>query len=122
MILCFSFVFFQILFTAADYWLNIWTNAEEARTDSLIDNGTIIYEPTSWNSWYKQVDTQTGIYVYSILVASCTVFAITRAIHFFVYCTNSSIKLHDKMFMGVIQSPLLFFDSNPIGNDILSYF
>jgi len=85
--------------------LNIWTNAEHL-------NGTF---NSNSSTWKDEIDTTTGIYVYSALIGCLLVFSIARGIHFFIICMVSSIKLHDQMFQALIRTPLSFFDSNPVG-------
>ena len=46
-----------------------------------------------------------GVIVLSILRYSC----------FFVLLVNASRNVHNKMFSSVIKTPILFFDTNPIG-------
>lgn len=108
---CLICIFTQVLYSAADYWLNIWTNAEQIRAANLTQPTE---EPVK--SWEEEVDTYTGIYVYSILICGVFVFSLIRTIHFFLICMLSSIKLHNQMFDAVIRAPLVFFDRNPVGN------
>jgi hypothetical protein len=34
-------------------------------------------------------------------------------------CMNSSVALHAKLFQGVLQAPMIFFEQNPVGKDKL---
>lgn len=113
-----SCVFTQILFSASDYWLNIWTEAEQIRAANMTP--TTVAPPTmnesfSLQSWQEEVDTYTGIYVYSILISGVFVFSLIRTVHFFLMCMLASVNLHDQMFQSVIRAPLSFFDKNPVG-------
>ena len=56
-----------------------------------------------------------NLYIYGCLVGAAFVFAIMRAYSFFVVSLRSSERLHDKMVLAVLQAPVLFFDSNPVG-------
>ncbi len=112
LLLILSCLFTQVLFSASDFWLNIWTNAEEIRAL----NETISINSTSWQD---QVDTITGVYVYTILIVGVFIFSMIRTVHFFLLSLYASIKLHDNMFKVVIRTPLLFFDQNPVGNIII---
>jgi len=98
----------QVFYSGSDYWLNIWTNAEQMHNSS-----------SNSSSWEDELDTNTGIYVYSILISCLFLFSIARGIHFFIICMISSVKLHDQMFQALIRAPLSFFDSNPVGMIIL---
>lgn len=109
MLLVLSSVLAQALFSATDYWLNLWTNAEQLRANSTT-SGNVTEQ-----SWQEEIDTTTGIYVYSILVLGVFIFSLIRTVHLFFMCLFSSVKLHNEMFHSIIRSPLLFFDRNPVG-------
>lgn len=126
---CISFLVFtlvsivtQIFFSGSDYWLTLWTDAEEIRTRngtaiSLENNqtdGTLIFS----GEWWKKPNTYTGMYVFTFLVTGVFIFSLIRTTQFFVMCMNSSINLHNRMFESITRSPLLFFDRNPNGNSI----
>lgn len=128
--LAFSFLITQFFFSASDYWLNIWTNAEEARysenitttttepdefAEFLMANLTSV-DGNSTSNWLSSPDTNTGIYVFTILIVGLFVFSLIRSVHFFIMCMVSSVNLHNKMFECVIRAPLRFFDCNPVGN------
>ena len=141
-----TFVIGQLLYLGTDYWLTIWTDAEELRylrtkTDNISESTTtesIISEftTTEWNlselnsteltmfadnetavyDWIKHIDTTTGVYVYSVLIVGLFIFTIIRTTHFFFICVEASIKLHNNMFQSIVRAPLVFFDQNPVGN------
>ena len=69
----------------------------------------------TYKSWKEEVDTYTGIYVYSVFIGGVFIFAMVRSTHFFVTCMFASVKLHDDMFTSIVRAPLSFFDKNPIG-------
>ena len=113
----------EAIFCASDYWLNMWTEAEKVRfntlisytesTESYLDVEGGNYTFPSNDTWV--MDTSTGIYVYSALIASVFLFGFMRAVQFFVICTAASCKLYDNMFNAVIRAPISFFDKNPVG-------
>ncbi|XP_057378654.1 ATP-binding cassette sub-family C member 4-like [Daphnia carinata] len=125
-------VFTQVLFSGSDYWLSLWTNAEEHRAANRNVSENSTYIPVIENDffnvssateetaifsgeWWKDPDTYTGIYVFTILIICLFVFSLTRIILYFTMCMMSSTKLHNHMFQSVIRTPLLFFDQNPVG-------
>ncbi len=113
-----SCVFTQILFSASDYWLNIWTEAEQIRAANMTPTTVtppMMNESFDLQSWQEEVDTYTGIYVYSILISGVFVFSLIRTVHFFLMCMLASVNLHNQMFQSVIRAPLSFFDKNPVG-------
>jgi ATP-binding cassette subfamily C (CFTR/MRP) protein 4 len=118
--------------------LTLWTNAEELRTrqgnvsenlsfsniteadfsnvtDEIKENGPFSGE------WWKEPDTYTGIYVFTILIVGVFIFSMIRTIHYFLMCMISSIHLHNRMFESIIRAPLLFFDQNPVGMNLISF-
>ena len=56
-----------------------------------------------------------NLIIYGCLVVGSLTFAIFRAFGFFVASLKCSERLHDKMVLAVLQAPVLFFDSNPVG-------
>ena len=133
----------QILFTGTDYWVTLWTNAEELRhrraasasntslnsNSSFNDMSADFFNSTTSNAsddhpniteveWIDNIDTMTGVYVYTAMISGLFAFSMLRTIHFFLMCMTSSINLHNDMFQSVIRTPLDFFDKNPVGNDL----
>ena len=53
--------------------------------------------------------------IYGCLVAACFIFAMIRAYGFLFVSLRCSEHLHDKMVLAILQAPVLFFDSNPVG-------
>ena len=53
------------------------------------------------------------IYAGATGLAIITNFA--RTIMFYFLCVNASRVLHNRMFASVLRAPILFFDTNPIG-------
>jgi len=89
----------QSLLSASDYWLTIWINPERIHK--------------------QQVDSNMGVYIYSILIGLLLVFSFIRCFQFASICIGSSIKLHDRMLKAVVQSPISFFNHNSIGENLL---
>ena len=56
-----------------------------------------------------------NIVIYGCLVGACFIFVIIRAFGFHLVSLRCSERLHDKMVVAVLQAPVLFFDSNPVG-------
>ena len=118
--------------------LTLWTNAEELRarqgnvsenssfltiTETNVSNVTEEIEEIAPFSgeWWKEPDTYTGIYVFTILIVCVFIFSMVRTIHYFLMCMISSINLHNRMFQSIIRAPLLFFDQNPVGMNLISF-
>ena len=56
-----------------------------------------------------------NIAIYGCLVGASFIFVIIRAFGFHLVSLRCSERLHDKMVVAVLQAPVLFFDSNPVG-------
>ena len=53
--------------------------------------------------------------IYSGIIVSLIIFAILKVALFIVLMLNSSRILHNRMFGKILRAPILFFDTNPIG-------
>jgi ATP-binding cassette subfamily C (CFTR/MRP) protein 4 len=136
--LLFLSVVTQFFFSGSDYWLSLWTDAEQIRarqgnsssinsTECIkdLDNSTFLVkreDDSNLKDWLEEIDTYTSIYVFTILTIGLFIFSFIRAIYLFVMFLNSSISLHNSMFQSVIRAPLLFFDRNPVGKQFLSLY
>ena len=58
---------------------------------------------------------KTNLIIYGCLVSVSFIFANIRAQGFHLASLRCSERLHDKMVVAVLQAPVLFFDSNPVG-------
>jgi len=80
----------------------------------------MIVSPDVWLSLLtrKSPDDQrdkTNLAICGCLVGASFVFAILRAYGFLLVSLKCSERLHDKMVVAILQAPVLFFDSNPVG-------
>jgi len=80
----------------------------------------MIVSPDVWLSFLtrKSPDDQkdkTNLAIYGCLAGASFVFAILRAYGFLLVSLRCSERLHDKMVVAILQAPVLFFDSNPVG-------
>ncbi len=114
-ILVINFIVTQIVFNGSDYWLSLWTNAEEIR--GRMNFTFVDYDTEEEYQWifFKDIDTYTGMYVFTGMVFGVFLFSLIRTIHFSVMFMSSSVTLHNKMFHAVIRAQLHFFDYNPVG-------
>ena len=58
---------------------------------------------------------RTNLTIYGCLVGASLVLAFIRAHGFLLASLRCSERLHDKMVVAVLQAPVFFFDSNPVG-------
>lgn len=56
-----------------------------------------------------------NLIIYCCLVGGAFVFVVIRAYGFLLVSLRCSQRLHDKMVLAVLQAPVLFFDTNPVG-------
>ena len=80
----------------------------------------MIVSPDIWLSFLtkkppKDQKDKTNLTIYACLVGASFVFAFIRAHGFLSLSLRCSERLHDKMVVAVLQAPVLFFDSNPVG-------
>ena len=80
----------------------------------------IITAPDVWLSFLtkkppEDQKNQTNLAIYGGLVGACLVFAVIRAFGFLLICLRCAERLHDRMVVAILQAPVLFFDSNPVG-------
>ena len=57
----------------------------------------------------------TNLIIYGCLVGASLSFAVIRAYAFLQVSLRCTDHLHDKMVLAILQAPVLFFDSNPVG-------
>ncbi|PFX21734.1 Multidrug resistance-associated protein 4 [Stylophora pistillata] len=58
---------------------------------------------------------KTNLTIYGCLVAASFILGIVRSYILYLVCLRCSERLHDKMVVALLQAPVLFFDSNPVG-------
>ena len=80
----------------------------------------IIAAPDLWLSFLARLDPEdqkdkTYLSVFACLVGACFTFTIVWAYGFLNVCLKCAERLHDKMFVAILQAPVLFFDTNPVG-------
>ena len=80
----------------------------------------IIAAPDLWLSFLARLNPEdqkkkTYLSVFACLVGVCFIFTIVWAYGFFHVCLKCAERLHDKMVVAILQAPVLFFDSNPVG-------
>ena len=76
--------------------------------------------PDVWLSYltkeqHKDQRDPINLTIYGCLVVGSFIFAILRAYGFLSISLRCSERLHDKMVVAILQAPVLFFDSNPVG-------
>ncbi|XP_055306890.1 ATP-binding cassette subfamily C member 4-like isoform X2 [Sitodiplosis mosellana] len=113
--LCTSFLFVQLLGSAADYFVSIWTKQEEARTFRTANQNNDTESTPSYDYPSFTLTTELCIYIHATLVVSVFIIGISRSIGFYTMCLRCSQNIHNAMFKGIISTSMRFFDTNPSG-------
>ena len=116
----FMFVGFWLIAQAftngSHYWLSIWTQQSSDNQESIYNNSShSLFGENVSGSQHDQIWLEKGVYIYIGLIGGMFFFTATSTGLFFVICTMSAVKLHNKMFSAIIRSPMNFFDQNPSG-------
>jgi len=72
-------------------------------------------ENTTLNTSAVDLTTHQRIAIYGGIVGGSISIVILRAVLAFVICLAAARNLHNKMFKSVLRTPILFFDTNPVG-------
>ena len=56
-----------------------------------------------------------NLIIFGCLVGASIILLLVRAFSFYLVSLRCSERLHDKMVMAIVQAPVFFFDSNPVG-------
>lgn len=130
-----SFYLYSIVYFLNPYFslltgLNLWAAAEQRRwfdsnsansleisANASKEGPTLLLEEPPNNFLHRilVLDTNMGIYVYSIIIGGVFLLGHLRALQFYGICTGASEKLHEKMFQAVLRAPIKFFDKNSVG-------
>ena len=86
----------------------------------MISSSAVIVAPDLWLSFLARLvqedqKNKTFLSVFACLVGACFIFTIIRAYGFLLLSLKCAERLHDKMVVAILQAPVLFFDSNPVG-------
>jgi len=58
--------------------------------------------------------------IYGAIVAFTILITMIKGVFAYVTCLNASRNLHNKMFRAILRTPIIFFDTNPLG--MLTYY
>ena len=86
----------------------------------ILSLSAIIAAPDLWLSFLARLNPEDQkkkayLSIFACLVGACFIFTIIRAYGFFHVCLKCAERLHDKMVVAILQAPVLFFHSNPVG-------
>ncbi|CAG9836011.1 unnamed protein product [Diabrotica balteata] len=109
----------QGLDSLSDYFITFWVNIQQWNSTKVIINSTdpdaeIYHSFENW--WLTPLFTSKNtVYFYTILVGSVVIIVNIRSLSFYLWCIAASTKMHNKMFMNIVYSPMRFFNTNPSG-------
>ncbi len=72
-------------------------------------------ETNSYLSATCQLDSNTRLWIFTILVAVAMFLYVFRAVCIYALTINAARVLHNGMFASVLRAPVRFFDTNPSG-------
>jgi len=56
--------------------------------------------------------------IYGAILSGAVIITVLKGLFAFITCLNASRNLHNKMFRAILRAPILFFDTNPVGECI----
>lgn len=132
-VVLFLFMLAQLAASAGDYFLTYWVSKEEERhaQPQLTSLHLNVTEGASFSEIINSNDTVLvkiqqisegviysnyfDIYVFSALTIATIVLTLSRSFLFFNIAMRASKSLHDKMFAGITNATMYFFNINPSG-------
>ncbi|XP_072387987.1 ATP-binding cassette sub-family C member 4-like isoform X2 [Diabrotica undecimpunctata] len=100
-----AFILAQVFGSMTELFLAIWVNVEQNIAKATV-SGTF---------WERILTLKLSFTIYSVLIFLNVLFSTIKSISFFNFCLNASKRLHKKMFLNVLYSPMSFFHANPSG-------
>ncbi|XP_078669852.1 ATP-binding cassette sub-family C member 4-like [Branchiostoma floridae x Branchiostoma belcheri] len=109
----------QVPYVLCDWWLSYWAETVQFSNNAIIYNTTSntssTYNTTTNSISAISVPTTSFLPIYVGLVGALSVLSVVRALLFFNVTVTSAEHLHNSMLMSILQAPMSFFDSNPVG-------
>jgi ABC-type multidrug transport system fused ATPase/permease subunit len=117
----------------SNWWLGRWSNAERTRYASTVPCPSVQHSKISnmtTDEWFEQRDrffyvllgtredtekNKNNICLFLGLSLLSVLLLFFRTFAYFISCHLTARSLHNQMFDALLRAPVLFFDSNPIG-------
>ncbi|XP_036403959.1 multidrug resistance-associated protein 5 [Megalops cyprinoides] len=112
-----AFIFNILLFLCttgsiafSNWWLSYWIRQGSGNTSSMLQNDTTTSNSMRQNPYIQYYST-----VYALSMGAALFLKTMRGL-VFVKCTlRAASTLHDKLFQQLLRSPMVFFDTTPLG-------
>ncbi|XP_066143697.1 probable multidrug resistance-associated protein lethal(2)03659 isoform X2 [Euwallacea fornicatus] len=95
-----------------DYFTSWWVNANTIRQSNETESIKITIVQKFWLEY--MTDNLSAV-IYTVLIVSLTVLALSRALTFYRFAMKASTTLHNSMFNQIVYAPMRFFNTNPSG-------
>uniref|UniRef100_A0AAX7VVZ1 Cystic fibrosis transmembrane conductance regulator n=1 Tax=Astatotilapia calliptera TaxID=8154 RepID=A0AAX7VVZ1_ASTCA len=100
-----------VAYIMQDWWLAYWADEQE----KLMASSNMTNITTNGLNVTKELDTDFYLGIYGGLTAVTIIFGFGRNLVLFNVLVRCSQSLHNRMFSAILQTPVRFFDINPIG-------
>ncbi|XP_039870832.1 multidrug resistance-associated protein 4 isoform X1 [Simochromis diagramma] len=101
----------QVAYIMQDWWLAYWADEQE----KLMASSNMTNITTNGLNVTKELDMDFYLGIYGGLTAVTIIFGFGRNLMLFNVLVRCSQSLHNRMFSAILQTPVHFFDINPIG-------
>lgn len=101
----------QVAYIMQDWWLAYWADEQE----KLMASSNMTNITANGLNVTKELDTDFYLGIYGGLTAATIIFGFGRNLVLFDVLVRCSQSLHNRMFSAILQTPVRFFDINPIG-------
>ncbi|XP_069692470.1 ATP-binding cassette sub-family C member 5-like isoform X3 [Periplaneta americana] len=94
----------------SSWWLALWIKAGGGNTTLLVNNETVVSHNINDNPDFSMYQT-----VYAAMIAVILGTSFIRGVIFTKVTLRASTHLHNKLFRKMMRSPMLFFETTPVG-------
>ncbi|CAG9854733.1 unnamed protein product [Phyllotreta striolata] len=117
-----AFIICQVLDSLSEYFVTFWVNIQQTNNQNNYSNNTEESNATSqtenpFEDWLFTpifIGDLTALY-YALLIVILVILILSRSLAFYKWCLDASTKLHNQMFVNIVNSPMRFFNTNPSG-------
>ncbi|XP_066258760.1 probable multidrug resistance-associated protein lethal(2)03659 isoform X2 [Euwallacea similis] len=109
------FMFFcatQGIGSLSDYFTSWWVNANTIRQSNETESIKIT---AVQKFWLEYMTDDFSVIIYTVLILSLTVLALSRSLTFYRFAMKASTTLHNSMFNKIVYATMRFFNTNPSG-------